>query len=131
MLVGKELFVELSRNLKAAQIAEALGVSVDSIGRYARAGQIPFAATPGGHRLFNLAEVRQALAPSSRAPDREIFDVPSATLRRRRRRAVVTTSTVTAAKPVPAPGPSRAAPSAAVADLVRPARRILHASAAG
>ena len=122
--------MELKRTLKAAQVAEALGVSVDSVGRYARAGQIPFVATPGGHRLFNLAEVRQALTPSGRAPAREVFDVPSATLRSRQRRAVVTTSAVAEAKPVPTPGPSGRAPSAAVSDLVRPARRILHASGA-
>jgi excisionase family DNA binding protein len=122
--------VKLNRTLKAAQVAEALGVSVDSVGRYARAGQIPFAATPGGHRLFDLAEVRQALAASGSTPARELFDVPPATLRRRRIRAVVTTSAAPETQPSPAPGPSRPAPSAAVADLVRPARRVLHASAA-
>lgn len=122
--------MDLKRTLKAAQVAEALGVSADSVGRYARAGQIPFAATPGGHRLFNLAEVRQALTPSGRVPAREVFDVPSATLRSRRRRAVVTASAVAEAKPVRAADPSRKGPSAAVSDLVRPARRVLHASAA-
>jgi excisionase family DNA binding protein len=43
-------------------VAEALGVSVDTVGRYAREGLIPFATTPKGHRRFDLAEVRDALA---------------------------------------------------------------------
>lgn len=43
-------------------VAEALGVSVDTVGRYAREGLIPFATTPKGHRRFDLGEVRQALA---------------------------------------------------------------------
>lgn len=43
-------------------VAEALGVSVDTVGRYAREGLIPFSTTPKGHRRFDLAEVRQALA---------------------------------------------------------------------
>jgi len=126
----EELVVELHRTLKAAQVSVALGVSTDSVGRYARAGLIPFALTPGGHRLFNLDEVRQALAPSGRASAREVFDVPVSTLRRRRRRAVVTTSMRTTSEPVQHPAPSRPAPSAAVGDLVRPARRVLRAGAA-
>ena len=43
-------------------VAEALGVSVDTVGRYAREGLIPFMSTPKGHRRFDLAEVREALA---------------------------------------------------------------------
>ncbi len=122
--------MELHRTLKAAQVSVALGVSADSVGRYARAGQIPFAATPGGHRLFNLDEVRQALAPSGRTATREVFDVPESTLRRRQRRAIVTTSAGAPSEPVQSPEPTRPAPSAAVADLVRSARRVLRASAA-
>jgi excisionase family DNA binding protein len=126
----EEFVVELHRTLKAAQISAALGVSVDSVGRYARAGQIPFATTPGGHRLFNLDEVRQALAPSGRAAAREVFDVPVSTLRRRQRRAIVTASAGATSEPDKHPVLSRPAPSAAVADLVRPARRVLRASTA-
>jgi hypothetical protein len=43
-------------------LAEALGVSVDTVGRYAREGLIPFAVTPKGHRRYDLDEVRDALA---------------------------------------------------------------------
>ncbi|MHB8186495.1 MAG: helix-turn-helix domain-containing protein [Dermatophilaceae bacterium] len=42
--------------------ADAIGVSVDTVGRYAREGLIPFATTPKGHRRFNLDEVRAAIA---------------------------------------------------------------------
>lgn len=50
------------RTLMPKDVAEALGVSVDTVGRYAREGLIPFATTPKGHRRFDLAEVRVALA---------------------------------------------------------------------
>lgn len=39
-----------------------MGVSVDSIGRYAREGLIPFETTPKGHRRYNVDEVRVALS---------------------------------------------------------------------
>lgn len=39
-----------------------MGVSVDSIGRYAREGLIPFVTTPKGHRRYNVEEVRASLS---------------------------------------------------------------------
>lgn len=51
----------VKRDLLPKSIANALSVSSDTIGRYARAGLIPFNKTPKGHRRFNLDEVRQAL----------------------------------------------------------------------
>jgi len=51
----------IKRDLLPKDIASALNVSTDTIGRYARAGLIPFDKTPKGHRRFNLAEVQQAL----------------------------------------------------------------------
>ncbi|GEM_PF-1730925 len=51
----------IKRDLLPKDVASALNVSTDTIGRYARAGLIPFDKTPKGHRRFNLAEVQQAL----------------------------------------------------------------------
>lgn len=43
-------------------VAAALGVSERSVRMYAQSGRIPFRLTPGGHRRFDLDEVRAALA---------------------------------------------------------------------
>ena len=64
-------------------------------------GRIPFDVTPGGHRRFNVDEVRLALATAaSRAS--HVFPVPAATLRARAIRSVTTAR----------PGASRIAPAA-------------------
>jgi uncharacterized protein len=52
------------RNLSSKGVAAALGVSERSVRLYARAGRIPFSETPGGHRRFDLVEVKHALARS-------------------------------------------------------------------
>lgn len=111
--------MKIDRTAEASQVAKALGLSSDSIGRYARAGRIPFATTPGKHRRFNIDEVRQAL---DEAPQVPVFGVPSATLRRRQRRAVV--------PPVAAVEAAAASHtvSAAIEDLMKPAKRVLRAS---
>lgn len=49
------------RNTLPQEVARSVGVSVDSIGRYAREGLIPFETTPKGHRRYNVDEVRVAL----------------------------------------------------------------------
>jgi DNA-binding transcriptional MerR regulator len=59
----------LIRSLTASQVAEALFVSQATVGRYAVAGRIPFDTTPGGHRRYNLAEVRSALRRESTRPE--------------------------------------------------------------
>lgn len=62
-------------------IARALDVDEQTVRRYAREGIIPFAETLGGHRRYDLDEVRAALArararrlepldPSSEQPSR-------------------------------------------------------------
>ena len=81
----------VDRTAEAAEVAAAVGVSVDSIGRYAREGRIPFSTTPGGHRRFSIDEVRHALGASD-VTARALFAVPSSTQRRRQIRAVSTTS---------------------------------------
>ena len=84
----------MDRNAEAAKVARALGLSTDSIGRYAREGRIPFDTTPGGHRRYNVEEVRQALSPSSRLTSSggqvPMFGVPAATRRARAIRSVTT-----------------------------------------
>lgn len=86
----------VDRTAEAAEVAAAFGVSVDSIGRYAREGRIPFSTTPGGHRRFSIDEVQHALG-AAHTPANGLFTVPSSTRRRRRIRAVATTSTQVAA----------------------------------
>lgn len=61
----------VSRTHFPKEVATALGISVDSIGRYAREGIIPFEMTPKGHRRYDIEEVRDALASTlSPAPTR-------------------------------------------------------------
>lgn len=50
------------RNTPPRDVANSVGVSVDSIGRYAREGLIPFETTPKGHRRYNVDEVLAALS---------------------------------------------------------------------
>lgn len=48
--------------LTSTEVAREIGCSHISVVRWAEAGTIPVAwTTPGGHRRFNLAEVREAL----------------------------------------------------------------------
>lgn len=81
----------VDRAAEAAEVARAVGVSVDSIGRYAREGRIPFSTTPGGHRRFSIDEVRQALGAGDPTP-KAFFPVSSSTRRSRRIRAVATST---------------------------------------
>ncbi|MHC6591551.1 MerR family transcriptional regulator [Arthrobacter sp. C152] len=52
----------VSRTQFPKEVATALGISVDSVARYAKEGLIPFEVTPKGHRRYNVEEVREALA---------------------------------------------------------------------
>ena len=52
----------VKRDLLSSKLADALNLSTDTIGRYAKLGLIPFEKTPGGHRRYNLSEVRLALS---------------------------------------------------------------------
>lgn len=54
-----------NRTRTSQLVADELGVTSSTISRYAREGRIPFITTPGGHRRFDLDEVRSALAPRS------------------------------------------------------------------
>lgn len=66
----------MSRNRTSAQIAADLGLAAPTVQKYAREGRVPYDVTPGGHRRFDIDEVRAALydpSPSLRdatlAPD--------------------------------------------------------------
>ena len=49
-------------NLTPGQLAKRLGVSVSTVDRRRRAGQIPFARVGGRSYRYSLADVRAALA---------------------------------------------------------------------
>lgn len=48
--------------LKTNELAKELGISASTVRGYAEAGQIPCTRTLGGHRRFDLDEVREAIA---------------------------------------------------------------------
>lgn len=51
----------MPRDATSSEIAAALGIAPATVQKYARDGRIPFDKTPGGHRRFDLGEVREAL----------------------------------------------------------------------
>lgn len=55
----------MRRDRTSAQIAQELGLAAPTVQKYAREGRVPYDVTPGGHRRFNLDEVRAALYDSS------------------------------------------------------------------
>jgi excisionase family DNA binding protein len=56
----------LGRWLTLGQASRALGVTPNTLRRWADEGEIPSFTTPGGHRRFTLAAI-QALVPANRA----------------------------------------------------------------
>ncbi|MGB3409730.1 MAG: helix-turn-helix domain-containing protein [Microthrixaceae bacterium] len=52
----------VKRSATTKQVAEMLGVKETTVQLYSRQGRIPFAVTPGGHRRYDLREVRDAFA---------------------------------------------------------------------
>lgn len=53
----------MARELSTSALADRLGVSEQTVRYHARKGRLPFNETPGGHRRYDEAEVRAALAP--------------------------------------------------------------------
>lgn len=51
----------MSRTLGTKELAQQLGVSEQTIRYHARKGAFPYNPTPGGHRRYDLDEVRAAL----------------------------------------------------------------------
>jgi excisionase family DNA binding protein len=70
------------RNATTKDVAKALGVSDRSVRSYARAGLIPFTTTPGGHRRYDIDEVRAALGGPRRS------DAPTLEMVRRHARSI-------------------------------------------
>jgi len=56
------------RTATTAEVAVAIGLRPATVQMYARNGRIPFDTTPGGHRRFDLEEVRTALEVRLNAP---------------------------------------------------------------
>lgn len=52
----------MRRNRSSSELAAALGVSAGTISYHARRGELPFDTTPGGHRRYDIDEVRAVLA---------------------------------------------------------------------
>lgn len=50
------------RTAATSEVAMGLGLAPATVQKYAREGRIPFGVTPGGHRRFDIEEVRAALA---------------------------------------------------------------------
>lgn len=57
--------------LSTSELADALGVSPETIRYQARKGHIPFEVTPGKHRRFLLKEVKAALGQEDAAAPAE------------------------------------------------------------
>jgi excisionase family DNA binding protein len=49
-------------HLRAAEVAELLGVSPKTISRWAKAGRLPFLRTLGGHRRYPEATIHELAA---------------------------------------------------------------------
>jgi nucleoside phosphorylase len=54
----------VARSARSAEVARIIGVSPATIQRYARESLIPYTTTAGGHRRFDVEEVREALKRS-------------------------------------------------------------------
>ena len=63
----------MDRSATSQAVAAALNVQPTTVQRYARDGRIPFDVTPGGHRRFNVDEVRSILITEERKPVRDRF----------------------------------------------------------
>lgn len=61
----------MERAATTSEVAALLGLASATVQKYAREGRIPFDTTPGGHRRFNVEEVRAALSSGDVKPDQE------------------------------------------------------------
>lgn len=120
------------RYVAAGIAAETLGVSTDSLRRWAKAGKIDFMRTPGGRYRFNL-DGFMASQGKARAPVAVVEPVKATVAKRPAARASspkagikpVTVQPVPVLKPVPVPmqmdlidAVAKAAPVVSAADLV-------------
>lgn len=61
------------RLLRPAEVAKFFSVTARTVSRWAEEGKLPYVVTPGGHRRFRFAEVRQVL----HLPSSEDFEPPT------------------------------------------------------
>lgn len=54
--------VDMARTATTQQVAAALGVTPSTVQTYSRERRIPFDVTPGGHRRYDIDEVRASLS---------------------------------------------------------------------
>ncbi len=52
----------MEREARTSEVAAQLGLASATVQKYAREGRVPFDTTPGGHRRFNVEEVRAVLS---------------------------------------------------------------------
>ena len=55
----------MRENFRAGQVAELLGVSVDTVRRWADAGRLPFTRTAGGQRVIDGADLARFITEES------------------------------------------------------------------
>lgn len=54
--------------LEPRHVARAFGVDVKTLGRWANDGKIEYTRLPSGHRRYDLAYIRQLVAPVTADP---------------------------------------------------------------
>jgi 5'-methylthioadenosine/S-adenosylhomocysteine nucleosidase len=65
----------MERAATTSEVAARLGLASATVQKYAREGRIPFDTTPGGHRRFNMEEVRAVLSSGDMKPDQESVSI--------------------------------------------------------
>ncbi len=53
------MLLEVPHSMRAAEVADILHVSPETVSRWANEGKLPFLKTLGGHRRYPAAEIRQ------------------------------------------------------------------------
>jgi hypothetical protein len=75
---GRRRTLVAVRDRTSSQLAKALGVSAQTIRYHARRAGLPFSVTPGGHRRYDIDEVRAVLEHNAEGPFRESGAFPPA-----------------------------------------------------
>jgi len=70
--------MDQGRAYRPAVVAELLGVSVDTVRRWADSGRLRTSRTEGGQRLIDGVDLVRFLADTPRAPEPEAFSAQSA-----------------------------------------------------
>ena len=71
----------MERAATTSEVAALLGLASATVQKYARERRIPFDTTPGGHRRFNVEEVRAALSSGGAGTDREDTNIEDQQMR--------------------------------------------------